>query len=236
MHVRAGDTQRQRQSVPVNNQVDFRSCFAAVGRIRSRQWPPFAARRLTESIAHRDHSSSPRAPSSSRATRWSLAQTRSRLHWAKRRSTVCQHGPNTGGNCLHVQPDVATNTIVARASRSPARRRPPPCGRFISVGGTTRRNSTHNSSGTSRSTRSVMHRSSNDNAIRSAHLVIALRRGSMSAAESVASTATSSRPGAGRGRRQVTRDAARRPGTGLSSIPENALRTPSDNRSPPAGT
>lgn len=30
--------------------------------------------------------------------------------------------------------------IAAKTSRSPARRRPPPCGRFISVGGTTRRN------------------------------------------------------------------------------------------------
>ncbi len=79
-------------------------------------------------------------------------------------------------------------------------------------------------------------RSPNDNAIRSAHLMIALRRGSMSAAESVASTATSSRPGAGRGRRQMTQGAARRPGTGLSSIPANASRTPSGNRSPPAGT
>ncbi|SOE09049.1 hypothetical protein SAMN06272775_0132 [Streptomyces sp. 2323.1] len=56
--------------------------------------------------------------------------------------------------------------IAARHSRSPARRRPPPCGRMTSVGGTTRRNSTHNSSGTNRSTRSVMHGSTSDHAIR----------------------------------------------------------------------
>ncbi|MGX1267046.1 hypothetical protein RKD18_000240 [Streptomyces phaeoluteigriseus] len=56
--------------------------------------------------------------------------------------------------------------IAARASRSPARRRPPPCGRITSVGGTTRRNSTHNSSGTKRSTRSAMHGSTNDHAKR----------------------------------------------------------------------
>lgn len=85
MHVGTGDPQRQGQSVPVAEQVDFRSRLAAVGRIRSGQWPPFAARMLTESIAHRDQSNSPRAPSSSRMTRWSLAQTRSWLHWAKRR-------------------------------------------------------------------------------------------------------------------------------------------------------
>ncbi|MDQ0904321.1 hypothetical protein QFZ22_000306 [Streptomyces canus] len=45
---------------------------------------------------------------------------------------------------------MATKMIAARVSRSPARGRPPPCGRFTSVGGTTRRNNTHNSSGTNR--------------------------------------------------------------------------------------
>lgn len=65
-----------------------------------------------------------------------------------------------------MQPDVATKMIAAKASRSPARRRPP-CGRITSVGGTTRRNNTHNSSGTSRSTRSVTHGSTNDHTKRS---------------------------------------------------------------------
>ncbi|MFD8888445.1 hypothetical protein ACFV0H_39070, partial [Streptomyces erythrochromogenes] len=37
---------------------------------------------------------------------------------------------------------------------------------MTSVGGTTRRNSSHNSSGTSRSTKSVMHSSTNARAIR----------------------------------------------------------------------
>lgn len=70
-----------------------------------------------------------------------------------------------------MQPEVATNTIAARASRSPARRRPPPCGRLTTVGVTTRRNNTHNSSGTNRSTRSVMHGSMNDHAKRNDVLV-----------------------------------------------------------------
>lgn len=87
-------------------------------------------------------------------------------HWANRRYTVCQLGPNTGGNCRQVQPEVATKIIAAKASRSPARRRPPPWGRFTSVGGTTRRNNPHNSSGTNSSTRSAMTRSPNDYAIR----------------------------------------------------------------------
>ncbi len=51
------------------------------------------------------------------------------------------------GSCHHVQPEVATEMIAARASPSPARRRPPLWGRFTSVGGSTRRHSTHHSSG-----------------------------------------------------------------------------------------
>lgn len=40
VRVGAGDTQGQGQSVPVGDQVDFRSRLAAVGRIRSGQRPP----------------------------------------------------------------------------------------------------------------------------------------------------------------------------------------------------
>jgi hypothetical protein len=85
MDVGRGDPQRERQSVAVDDEVDFRSVLAPVGRLRSRQWPIFAARTVTESIAHLDQSSSPSAPNSSRMTRWSLAQTRALLHRAKRR-------------------------------------------------------------------------------------------------------------------------------------------------------
>lgn len=80
VHVRTGDTQGQRQFVPVTDQMDLRSQLAAIGRIRSRQWPPFAALTLTESIAHRDQSSSPRAASSgSEACRWSNGSRRTRV-------------------------------------------------------------------------------------------------------------------------------------------------------------
>jgi hypothetical protein len=106
---------------------------------------------FTESIAHRDQSSSPREPSSSRTRRCSFAQTRAALHSVKRRCAVGPDGPKTGGNCRHVQPVVATKMIAASTSRSPYRRRPPPCGR-VGAGGTTRWNNSHNPSGTSRST------------------------------------------------------------------------------------
>jgi hypothetical protein len=58
----------------------------------------------------------------------------------------------------------SSRMFVPRVS---ARRRPPPCGRMTPNGGTTRRNIVHDSSGTNRSIRSVMHGSTSDSAIRS---------------------------------------------------------------------
>ncbi len=106
---------------------------------------------FTESIAQRDQSKSPREPSSSRMRQCSFAQTRAAVHSVKRRCAVGPDGPKTGGNCRQVQPVVATKMIAASTSRSPYRRRPPPCGRD-GAGGTTRSNSSHNSSGTMCST------------------------------------------------------------------------------------
>lgn len=69
---------------------------------------------FTESIAHRDQSSPPRAPSSSRTRRWSLAHTLALDHSENRRWAVAPDGPNDAeGNCCQVQPDVATKTIAA---------------------------------------------------------------------------------------------------------------------------
>ncbi len=77
-------------------------------------------------------------------------------HSENRRWAVAPDGPNDAeGNCCQVQPDVATNTIAASTSRSPCRRRPPPCGRD-GASGTTRWNNSHNSSGTNRSTLPTM--------------------------------------------------------------------------------
>ncbi|OKJ99439.1 hypothetical protein AMK26_25690 [Streptomyces sp. CB03234] len=81
-----------------------------------------------------------------------LAHTLAFDHSENRRWAVAPDGPNDAeGNCCQVQPDVATNTIAASTSRSPCRRRPPPCGRD-GASGTTRRNNSHSASGTSRST------------------------------------------------------------------------------------
>lgn len=60
--------------------------------------PPLRARTLTESTAHRDQSSSPRAASSSRTRRWSLAQTRASVHSVNRRKAVTPDRPKPGGS------------------------------------------------------------------------------------------------------------------------------------------
>jgi hypothetical protein len=145
------DRHGQGQTGPVGDQVDLRALLAPVDRIRTRQLPPLRARMLTESIAHRDQSTSPRAPSSSRTSRCSLAQTLALVHSVKRRCAVGPDGPNTGGSCAQVHPLVATKMIAASTSRSPCLRRPPPWGR-VGASGTTRWNSSHSSSGTRRST------------------------------------------------------------------------------------
>lgn len=66
-------------------------------------------------------------------------------------TAVGPDGPTIGGNCRQVQPEAATKMIAGGTSRSPYRRRPPPCGR-VGAGGTTRWNISRNSSGTIRST------------------------------------------------------------------------------------
>lgn len=118
--------EREGQAVPVDDQVDFRSALAGGGRIRSRQPPPLRARTLTESIAHRDQSSSPREPSSSRTRRWSLAHTPASDHSQNRRNAVTPDKPKPGGNWFHVQPETATKMIAANtpAHRTSAGRRP----------------------------------------------------------------------------------------------------------------
>jgi hypothetical protein len=87
-----------------------------------------------------------------RTRRWSLAHTLAFVHSEKRRWAVAPDRPNVAErSCCHVHPDVTTNTIAAGTSRSPCRRRPPPCGRD-GASGTTRWNNSNDSSGTSRST------------------------------------------------------------------------------------
>lgn len=130
MQVGPGNADGDRQTGAFRNQVDLRAVLAPVDRIRTCQVPLFRARMFTESIAHRDQSSSPRAPCSSRTRRWSLAHTLAFDHCENRRWAVAPDGPNDAeGSCCQVQPDVATNTIAASTSRSPCRRRPPPGGR-----------------------------------------------------------------------------------------------------------
>ncbi|MGW1025736.1 sigma-70 family RNA polymerase sigma factor [Streptomyces sp. NPDC002577] len=80
-----GDSDGDGQTGPLGDQMDLRPVLAPVDRIRTCQVPLFRARMFTESIAQRDQSNSPRAPSSSSTTRWSLAHTLAFVHSEKRR-------------------------------------------------------------------------------------------------------------------------------------------------------
>src|SRR5689334_24934734 len=79
VEIRPRDPDGYRQTRSFGDQVDLRAVLAPIDRIRTCQVPLFRARMFTESIAQRLQSSSPRAPSSSRTKRWSLAQPRARL-------------------------------------------------------------------------------------------------------------------------------------------------------------
>lgn len=84
VQVRPRDCDGEGQTGPLGDQVDLRPVLAPVDRIRTCQVPLFRARMFTESIAQRDQSSSPRAPSSSRTRRCSLAHTLAFVHSEKR--------------------------------------------------------------------------------------------------------------------------------------------------------
>lgn len=152
-----GDGDRDRKSGSVGDEVDLRSVsLAATGRIRSGQQPPLRARTLTESMAKRDQSKVPlgaefvqddpvetgpdpvldragKAPVDRRPCQ--PEQRRNLPPCATRRG----HEHNRGQTLTIPRPPTAT-----------------PCGRAITVSGTTRRNNSHNSSGTSRWARLVV--------------------------------------------------------------------------------
>ena len=98
VQVRTRDRHGNRKPGSIGDQVDLGALLAPIDRIRTRQVPLLRARMFTESTAHRDQSSSPRAPSSSKTRRCSFAHTRARLHSVKRRCAVGPEGPNTGGS------------------------------------------------------------------------------------------------------------------------------------------
>ena len=98
VEVGPGDRNRKGQTGTFGEQMDLRTVLAPIYRIRTCQIPFFRARMFTESTAQRDQSSLPRAPSSSRTRRYSLAHTRAAVHSVKRRCAVGPDGPKHGGS------------------------------------------------------------------------------------------------------------------------------------------
>lgn len=113
---------------------------------------------LTELLAHRDHSSRPLGRRGSRGAAWPRPGLGSTGRTGGRPSPArTEHRPPLSPCAAR-----GRHMIAAKASRSPARRQPPPCGRITTVGDTTRPYKSHNSSGTNRSRGPVMHRSTSD--------------------------------------------------------------------------
>lgn len=122
VHVRARYAQGQRQPTPVGDQVDLRSQRAAIGRIRSRQRPPSAARTLTESRSCTATSSARLALRDRQASRGGAWARRAPGSTGRTSNNRLPARPGHRGSCRHVHPDVATKTATtARAwSRAPS--------------------------------------------------------------------------------------------------------------------
>ncbi len=105
VQVRARDSDRGGQTGELTRST-------GCGPVRS---PLFRARMFTESIAQRDRSSSPRPPSSSSATRWSLAHTRAFDHSLKRRWAVAPGSPKDAvGSSCPVQGHRSARSVFGR--------------------------------------------------------------------------------------------------------------------------
>jgi hypothetical protein len=148
-----GDRHRQRQSVRLGQDVQFRPGFASVDGVGSGGRSPLFARTLAPSMIARAQSSSPSAPSLSSTARCRRRHTPAWVHSWNRRCAVGTLTPNDGGSWRQEHPLVSTNTIAVSTARSPALRRPPPC-RRTPCSGSSGAAMAHNSSGTNRRDRS----------------------------------------------------------------------------------
>jgi hypothetical protein len=117
---------RERDAVPVHEQVTLRAGAAPVGRIRPGLFAPLLAGMLAESSAARDQSMRPRLPSRSSRSRCSRSHTPARCQSRSLRQQVEPlPQPNSLGSACQGQPVPRTNRIPVSAARSGTRGRPP---------------------------------------------------------------------------------------------------------------
>lgn len=117
---------RERDPIPIYNEVVFAARFSAVGRIWTRLWSPFFAGTLALSREARLQSIWSARPSSSRSTRWSRCQTPDSCQSLNRRQQVIPlPQPSSCGRYSHGIPVFSTNRMPVRAARFGTRGRPP---------------------------------------------------------------------------------------------------------------
>lgn len=115
----------ERNPLRVGENMMLRPGFAAIGRVRSRFFPPRSARREELSTTARAKSSWPRRRSSASKTAWSRFQTPARCQRTSRRQQVLpEPQPISCGSMLHGIPLRRTKRIPVSTSRSGSGVRP----------------------------------------------------------------------------------------------------------------
>jgi len=117
--VRRGQRRDERNPVRVGENMMLRPGLAAIGRVRSRFFPPRSARREELSTTARARSSWPRRRNSASKTACNRFQTPARCHRTNRRQQVVpEPQPISRGNMFQGKPLRSTNKMPVSAARS----------------------------------------------------------------------------------------------------------------------
>lgn len=126
MHVGRREYHRERDALPVHDQMAFRARFAAIRWIRPGFIAPFSAGTAEESSEARDQSMRSASPRCLSRAWWSLRQTPASCHCFRRRQQVIpEPQPISGGRYSHGSPVESTKRMPRRTSRFEIRGLPP---------------------------------------------------------------------------------------------------------------
>ena len=120
-----GDACRQGRTVGVDGQVVLGAGFSAVHGARSRFFPPCTARTEVESTTTFSMSRASCRRRWSSSTACSSSHTPARVHSSSRFHSVMPQQPISQGKSSHGMPDLSTNRMPVKHTRSGTRGRPP---------------------------------------------------------------------------------------------------------------
>ncbi len=104
MNVSGGERGRERNTLPIDNQVVLRATLTPVGRIRARSLAPFFARTLVLSILARSRSMASRSPSHCRSVLCARVQMPAFCHSRRRRQQLTLLAPTSRGTSRQRHP------------------------------------------------------------------------------------------------------------------------------------